>query len=403
MNIACFTDTYLPIKNGVVTIVSSEKKSLEDLGHNVYLFTIKCPGYVEEHNVYRFRSISGSSISTENRLGIINYRKLYKFMDNHKIDIIHNHTEFSLGTAAFHIAKKYNIPIVMTTHTDWEQYYKHYLKIIGHLMPKKMVRKILKNIVKRSDFLVSPSKKIRDYYRRISPKSRFVLIPNAIEGSNFKKNDKKLDRELIRKKFNINKDDIVGLFVGRVSHEKRVDMLVSEVIKAFQQISVGKFIIVGDGVLLEKLKDMVKSSGLEDRFIFTGFVPWEDIYEIYVMADYFSTASLSEIGPVTAIEALFSGKPIVASNDLALSDKLFHEENGYLVNNDSDFYKYIIKTCEDTVEKRQEFSRKSLEISNKFTMDIHARKLILFYEYVVNNYKKSYDESELDSIISSVM
>ncbi len=403
MNIAYFTDTYLPIKNGVVTIVSSEKKSLEDLGHNVYLFTIKCPGYVEEHNVYRFRSISGSSISTENRLGIINYRKLYKFMDNHKIDIIHNHTEFSLGTAAFHIAKKYSIPIVMTTHTDWEQYYKHYLKIIGHLMPKKMVRKILKNIVKRSDCLICPSKKIKDYYKKVSPKSKSVLIVNAIEGSNFKKNDEKLDRELVRKKFNINKDDIVGLFVGRVSHEKRVDMLVSEVIKAFQQTSVGKFIVVGDGALLEKLKDMVKSSGLEDRFIFTGFVPWGDIYEIYVMSDYFSTTSLSEIGPVTAIEALFSGKPIVASNDLALADKLFHEENGYLVKNDDDFYKYIIKICEDTIEKRQGFSQKSLEISNKFTMDIHARKLVLFYEYVVNNYKKSYDENELDNIISSVM
>ncbi len=411
MNIAIFTDTYKPVKNGVVTVVSSEKKSLEKLGHKVFLFTIKYPGYKEEagcreKHVYRFRSISGSLIKTENRLGCVNYRRLFRIIKRHKIDIIHNHTEFTLGTAAFYVARRCGVPAIMTTHTDWEHYYKHYFKAVGHLLSRRMVHQILKRIVSRSAYLLCPSQKIKDYYLKVSPKSKSVLIPNGLEVSDFIKDSSSLNKEAIRKKFGLEQDDIVGIFVGRVSKEKRAALLIDQLIKAFSQMKMknAKFIVVGDGHLLEQSKKIVEENGLEEQFIFTGFVQWEEIYKIYAIADYYATASISEVAPITVLEALFSGLPMVAANDLALSDKVYNNENGYLVEDDSDFHKYIIKISEDSKEQRQAFSKKSLEIAHTFNMDTHVNKLVKFYEYIIEKYKAgvAYNDKELDEIISNI-
>ncbi len=409
MNIAIFSDTYKPIKNGVVTVVASEKRSLEKLGHKVFLFTIKYPGYVdtdEEKYVYRFRSISGSSIGTENRLAVVDYRRVFRIIKRNKIDIIHNHTEFTLGTAAYHAAKRYGIPIVMTTHTDWEHYYRHYFKVVGRLLSRRMVHQILRRIVRKSDYLLCPSQKIKDYYTKVAPKRKSVVIPNGLEVSDFLKEAAHLDKSAIRKSMGLADDDVVGIFVGRVSKEKRASLLVDELIKAFEQIEMKntKFIVVGEGHQLERSKQLVVEHGLEDRFIFTGFVQWEEIYKIYAIADYYATASISEVAPITVLEALFSGLPIVGANDMALSDKLYHNENGYLVKDDNNFHKYIIKICEDSSEQRQAFSQKSLEISDTFTMEAHIKKLLVFYEYMIEKYKSDfpYEEEELNNIINSI-
>lgn len=407
MNIAIFADTYKPIKNGVVTVVDTEKRALEKLGHKVILFTIKCPGYKDdEKNVYRFRSISGASIGTENRLAVVDYRRVFKIIKRNKIDVIHNHTEFTLGTAAYYVAKRYKIPIVMTTHTEWEHYYRHYFKVVGRLLTRRMVHQILRRIVRKSDYLLCPSQKIKDYYERVAPKRKSVVIPNGLEVSDFIKDIGSLDKDAIRKSMGLEKDDIVGMFVGRVSKEKRAALLVDELIKAFKQPNMknAKFIIVGDGHLLEQSKQLVIESGLESQFIFTGFVQWEKIYKIYAVADYYATASISEVAPITVLEALFSGLPIVGANDMALYDKLYHNENGYLVKDDNDFYKYIIKMCENTPQQRQIFAKKSLEVANLFTMDIHVKKLVRFYEYMIEKYKSGlpYEEEELTSIINNI-
>ncbi len=409
MNIAIFSDTYKPIKNGVVTVVASEKRSLEKLGHKVFLFTIEYPGYVdtdEEKRVYRFPSISGSSIGTENRLAVVDYRRVFRIIKRNKIDIIHNHTEFTLGTAAYHAAKRYSIPIIMTTHTDWEHYYRHYFKMVGRLLSRRMVHQILRRIVRKSDYLLCPSQKIKDYYAKVSPKRKSVLIPNGLEVSDFLKEANSLDENVIRQSMGLEKDDVVGIFVGRVSKEKRAALLVDELIKAFKQIEMknAKFIVVGEGHLLEQSKKLVEENGLQDRFIFTGFVQWEEIYKLYSIADYYATASISEVAPITVLEALFSALPMVGSNDMALSDKLYHNENGYLVKDDSEFHKYIIKMCENSSEQRLAFSQKSLEVSNTFTMETHINKLLRFYEYMIEKYKDDlpYDENEINEIIGNI-
>ncbi len=407
MNIAIFSDTYKPIKNGVVTVVDSEKKSLEKLGHKVFLFTIEYPDYTdEEKRVYRFRSISGSSIGTENRLAVVDYRRVFRIIKRNKIDIIHNHTEFTLGTAAYHAAKRYGIPIIMTTHTDWEHYYRHYFKVVGRLLSRRMVHQILRRIVHKSDYLLCPSQKIKDYYEKVSPKRKSVLIPNGLEVSDFLKEANTLDKNAIRQSMGLGKDDVVGVFVGRVSKEKRAAMLVSELIKAFKQMETknAKFIVVGEGHLLEQSKKIVEENGLQEQFIFTGFVQWEQIYKLYAIADYYATASISEVAPITVLEALFSGLPMVGANDEALSDKLYHNENGYLVEDDSEFFKYIIKMCENSAEQRQAFSKKSLEIANTFAMETHIKRLLRFYEYMIEKYREDmpYDEDEINEIISNI-
>lgn len=396
-----FSDCYFPVKNGVVTVIHTEKNILNKKGHNVFVFAPETPGYQDnEKNVFYFKSIP-VGMGTEQRFAFPNMKKIYDIVKNEKIQIIHIHSEFSMKRAALKVAKKFNLPAILTTHTDWENYYKHY-GILKYILPRFFVRKFITDSTKGMRCLISPSKKVQNYYNALAPKAKTIVIPNAMDEQMFKINSSSKDEvENIRIKYKISKDDIVGLFVGRVGDEKRVSFLIENIIKAFKQTKEGKFIVVGDGPMLSHLKEMTNKNDLKDRIIYTGFLPWNEVSAFYSAASYFATASLTEICSMTALEAMVSGKPLVASNDLSLVGKLIHEENGYLVKDDKDFSDYILKIQSDK-NMLKIFSKKSLEIASTFTIEMHEKRLSALYKYVAEHDDKSFDEKEIEKIIDSL-
>ena len=112
MNIGLFSETYYPEINGVATSVYTLKKELEHRGHNVYVFTTTTPGAPEhEHNVFRVPSIPFIFI-TERRVGLFYQPKIAHIIKKLNLDIIHTHTEFSLGIFGRIMAKDLKLPIV---------------------------------------------------------------------------------------------------------------------------------------------------------------------------------------------------------------------------------------------------------------------------------------------------
>ncbi|MBQ9011310.1 MAG: glycosyltransferase, partial [Bacilli bacterium] len=128
MRIGIFTETYTPYISGLVTSVVMLKKSLEKMGHNVYVVTANLESYHYEYDEdEKVLKIPGIPTGIyDSRLTAIYPMKAINKIKSWDLDVIHSQTEFAIGTFARILGKQFNIPVVHTYHTMYEDYV-HYI------------------------------------------------------------------------------------------------------------------------------------------------------------------------------------------------------------------------------------------------------------------------------------
>ena len=386
MNIAIFADAYLPVKNGVVTSISQLRDGLEKKGHKVMIITVEVPNYIEnDNNIYRLPSIK-AGLGTEQpfRLGFFLWGPVIRFLKKKDVDIIHTHSEFTLGLTGKTAAKKLKVPHIHTMHTMWEEY-SHYI-LNGKLLTSGMIRRILKSFMKNAAVIVAPSIKAKNYCRKILPDIPVKVIHNGIDEYKFKSSViRKNEIDSLRREFGIKTTDKLMIFVGRMGREKRVIELFDAIVPVIKSRPDVKMIYVGDG---PQLKDLIKKAAelkMDKDFIFTGFVNWELVYRLYSIANIFVTASLSEVHPMTLIEATMCGLSVVARRDDSNGDMVFNDRNGYLVESESEMTEKLVKMINDN-SMLQNFSHESLLISKNFTAETHVENMERLYKRVIELY-----------------
>lgn len=335
MNIGLFTDTYYPEINGVATSVYTLKNELEQIGHTVYVFTTTTPGSPEfEYNVFRVPSIPFAAI-TERRVGLFYQPKLASLIKKMNLDLIHTHTEFSLGIFGRIMAKELKIPMVHTYHTIYEDY-THYITHFKSLddRAKKFARVFTKVCCNTVEQVIVPTDKVKELLLKYSVHKDISVIPTGV---NIKKFNPDLYSEEqvneLKKQFGIGLDDKVMLYIGRVSKEKNIAEILEALPQYFSTRENIKFVIVGNGPEMEMLKQIVEKNDLQQKVIFTGPQPWDNIGLFYQLGDVFVSASQSETQGLTYIEAMSAGLPVVAKQDKCLENILEEGLNGYSFTN----------------------------------------------------------------------
>ena len=221
MNIGVFTDCYPPTKNGVSTAIVQAVQELEYRGHKVVVFTVACPGATgRDPSVYRFPSLPFNP-QIEIRLGLARQGAIDRIVAREQLDIIHTHTEFSLGWAGKRAARRAGLPAVHTLHTLYPAY-RHYLPL-GRLLPERTIGRLLAWILTGYDVVVCPSEKGRAYVASCVPEMPTAVIGNGVsrEGFNLERVTED-DRDRARAALGIDPAERVVLFVGRLAQEKRV-------------------------------------------------------------------------------------------------------------------------------------------------------------------------------------
>lgn len=405
MNIALFSDSYLPTKSGIVTVVIQLRQILEQMGHHVVIVTVDAgpDGQVEDDTcVLRVPSLH-SPVGDDQYMGFPRRRRVIEFLKKNNIQIIHSHTEFFLGHMANVAGKKLKIPVIATTHTMWEDYYKYYL-MLGKLIPRKVIRKVVQRIYKKFYAFINVSQKAHDYFRKpfILPKIPSAIIPNAIDAKHFagEKATEQQKKEL-KNSLGIGENDRVILYVGRIVSEKRLDELLDVVIRTVNKRADTKMVFVGSGDREEALRNKVKELGLSDKIIFTGFIDWNKLYIYYNIADVFVTVSLSEMHSMTILEALSQGVPVVCRKDTSFSDTVFHGIDGFFALSDKEVDDYLIKILNDS-ELGAKMGKEAFEVSQRFTLDIHGRRTVAFYEEVLKHYPNPVTPEELQLAVDKI-
>lgn len=398
MRIGIFTDGYTPYISGLVTSVVMLKKSLEDLGHTVYIVTANFNDFHYEYNEDE-KIIRVPGIPTgifDSRLTAIYPVQAIQTIKSWNLDVIHSQSEFGIGTFARIIAKQFDIPIVHTYHTMYEDYIHYITK--GHFIgpSKKLVQYLTKFYCDKTiTELIVPTKKAYDLFKQKYRVDRNIhIIPTGIEVERFyKENFKREDISKLKRKLNISSRDKVLTFVGRLGKEKSVDFLIEchkEIVKNNKNT---KLLIIGDGPEASEFSNQVKKFKIEDSVIFTGKIPLEEIPLYYQLSDIFVTASTTETQGLTVIEAMGASLPVVCIDDDSFKIAVIDDLNGYFFKTKKEYVCIINKLLSDPK------LLKRLSNQARISSELHSAKY--FAEKVLNVYNIAISAKSKNSNITN--
>lgn len=387
MRIGIFTDTYPPYINGVSTSIVMLQNALEKKGHEVFIVTVNADKYKFE-NEDKIIRIPGIPIGIfDYRLtGVYPLRAIEKIRKWH-LDVIHSQTEFGVGTFARIIAKQFNIPIVHTYHTMYEDYVHYITKGYFDGASKKIVEYLTKFYCDKTvSELIVPTKKTYDLFSEKYHVDRNVhIIPTGIEVERFYK-EQFTSQELleIKKGLGFEEQEKIMLFVGRMGKEKSVDFLLEcqmDILKKYPNV---KFLLVGDGPELEYLESFASKNKLQNDVLFIGKVPWDMISKYYAIADLFVTASTTETQGLTVIEAMAASIPVIAINDESFNQVVVDGLNGKIFNNKKEYKKVVLELLENE-EKRKKLSKQARISAEKYSAKYFAEQVLDVYRIAIGN------------------
>ena len=403
MRIGLFTDSYPPYINGVSTSVAMLKKALEKKGHTVYVVTVSNNAlkyeYDEDEKIVKVPGIP---------IGIYDYRlsRIYPLtmintMKNWNLDVIHSHTEFGIGILARLVAKQFDIPLVHTYHTLYEDY-THY---ITHGYFDKSSKKIVEYLTKfycdkTATELIVPTNKI---YKLFKEKYEFQknihIVPTGIEVERFyTENVDKSYVQTLRKKLKLQKKDFVILFVGRLASEKNVEFLLNAQRKLIEKHPNIKLLIVGDGPDKEKYEQLAKDLKISQNVIFNGKAAWEEMPFFYHCADVFATASTTETQGLTVIEAMAAGVVPLCIKDEAFLGTVTNELNGLIFENEEEYINQVLMLYKDE-QLRQRYDNQARIQAEHCSSSSYAERVLEVYNRAIMD-KKNEDKFGLISKIS---
>lgn len=390
MRIGLFTDAYLPQISGVTTSIYMLAEGLRSLGHEVYIITTSAANTVEDPYIIRLK---GMPIPKK---GLKSFR-IVPFTSAHikkihalNLDVMHVHTEFSIGSVAVHMRDKYEIPMVFTVHTMYEEYLHYVSKFLNKFFRRPLMhylKKLMKRFIRRSDVTITPTQKVMDLMKSYNIDGHYEIIPTGIQLDKFKRENYEESRILELKKSLGIENDFVYLFLGRISAEKSIDVLLD----AYSQVAKeqkSKFLIIGDGPAMSQLKDKVKKLKIEDRVIFTGFVKWTEVGLYYQLGDVFLNASVTETQGLTYIEALAASMPVIVKYDSCLLEVIDEFNNGLFFRDNKEL-PLLLRQVYEVESLRTKLSENASKSIEKYSQECYSSSALKAYEYAINMKKAS--------------
>lgn len=359
MRIGLFTDQYYPSISGVVTSIKMLYEGLEAMGHKCFIFTSydekfdKNNSEKKTKDVINFKGKPYPFKNLKDYRYTLNRKKCAKIVGLYNLDIIHVHTEYSIAKIAMKSSKMYNIPIVHTLHTLFNDYLQYVSPFFNKYFHKQMLwgLKVLYTgpISKKATIQIVPTVKVlataKDYGFRDN--AIVKIIPTGIELSRFYNTNYTLE-ELDELKKNLKIDGkLIFIYVGRVSEEKNI----KSIVKAYSMLDkkeLHRLLIIGGGPQLDDIKNYVKELNICDNVIFTGFIPWDIVPKYYQLADVFVNASLTETQGLTNVEALASSLPVLVQNDDSIKELIKDNINGIIFNGIDELYGKMKNIIDDS-------------------------------------------------------
>jgi glycosyltransferase involved in cell wall biosynthesis len=377
MNVAIFTNNYLPNPYGVTTSIESFRLQFEKMGHRVYVFAPHSSGFEDKNpNVFRFPSID-LKYKIKFPLPIPYSKDLESKIDELEIDVIHSQHPNLLGDVAMRWATKKKIPLVFTWHTLYDRY-TNYVPLLPNDWAAKWAIGNAVEYSNKCDQVIVPTHSVKKLVQKWGVENNNIIdIPTGVDEINFAGSD----GEKIRKELDISDQEVVIFSASRLAEEKNIIFLLRSVIVALKRNPRAKFVLGGEGYLEEEIREIISDNDLDDRVILPGLILRDDLKDYFDAADIFVYASKSETQGNILSEAMYMGLPSVSVDATGSRDLIFDKKNGLLVgDNRRDFSMAIERLIldKDSREFLGENARK--DALEKYTDKVCAKRMIEIYD-----------------------
>jgi len=297
--------------------------------------------------------------------GIFELMKIFK---KEKPDIVHTHSSMSGKIAAFLKRVKSRI---YTRHCAYDP-----PKLLT-TFPGKQINGFVNNTLSTHIVAVANAAKDNLTDTGVNEKKITVII-NGVEPLAFATEEEKAGT---RKKYGIEKDDIVFGIVARLEAVKGHKYYIEAASEIVKENEKAKFLIIGTGSEEENLKQQAKELGIEDNVIFTGFIT--DVAAVINIMDINVNCSYgTETSSLALSEGMSLKKPAIASIYGGNPYMVTHGENGLLCEKQNSKALYeAMKLLMDNEKMREEMSETAFEhYKNKFTAEKMTKQLEKIYE-----------------------
>lgn len=296
----------------------------------------------------------GNSIWSTKAMNRMVYQTLKKL--NIQPDIIYGHF-WESAYAGYKFAKEQNIPLIAVAGED-------YITLHNYIGPKNT--KALRNYVSGA-ICVSSKSKEESINAGFATESQCIVIPNAINPNLFHK----LNKDELRKKHNIAKDDFVVAFVGQFTERKGI-LRIAEALNRIGDDKIKAFFI-GSGPQQPEYKGTIVS----------GRIDHDLLPEYLNCADVFVLPTQSEGCCNAMIEAMACGLPVISS-DRSFNWDVLNNENAILIDPDNiEEITISIKKIYEDVDLRERLSSNALTTASELTLPKRATKIINYIKNVI--------------------
>lgn len=359
MKIGFFTETYYPTPDGVSHYLRDIKKELENAGHEVFIFSLS--GDKSEPNVH----ISPSApmlVYPQYRWPLIPIPLfLYQKLKSFPLDIVHIHSSFYMGSVGYTVARRKNIPVVATFHTDF-------------IRMKESIKLPFKNelfnlswrynvyLYKRCDLVTAPSPSAVEFLKENG-------IPKAVELPLFVHTDKFKPSKSRENKF-------VVQYIGRITKDKGIYNIL-DVANEFPRNNGVKFVISGTGPEEDKIRKAITRMDLDDLVEMTGYIGEPEKMSALSNASLFLHPSETDTFGIAVLEAMSCGKPALVSNKFPLLDN-DSSDNGMIgvdFSKPSDVAERIRELKADNREHLKLCGKARKYVSENYNSAMHAELL----------------------------
>ena len=379
MRIGLFSDMYTPEICGPTSVVRGLKEELEQLGHEVYVYVPQYPEHhEEEERVYRFRAQPFLFYKTSQFALPYNREAARSFQ---QLDVIHSHTPFSLGSVAIAASYRHHLPHLHTFH-GYLTGYRHYLPRPIR-PPAKVVEGFSALFCNRCTIVLTPSSPMKEELLRYGVHRPIHVLPFGVNLAAFGQEPVWEPRVALRM------PDTALLFLcsGRLAQEKNLSFLLRAFAEIRKELPQAILVLTGDGPAREILQQQAKQLALEEAVLFTGFLDYAELIDLYKATDLFLFASKTETQGLVLVEAMAGGTPVVAIGKLGVLDIVKDDANGIFVPEDAKEY---ARATLDLLEDRTRYERLragALETAQILSTRNCTQRLLELYEACLSSNK----------------
>lgn len=332
MKIAMFADSFRPTVDGAVIAMETVAGGLEKRGHEVVMLAPdveprpNVPWKVHYLPSRAFKSYPGyrTAIAPSDML---------EFLRGERVDFIHSHGLAAMAILSLTAARALKIPHVLTFHTMANEAVKYYSPLpIRYDIMSGLIWIYLRNLLRRPEVVITPTKPVKEELLENGVVMKACeVVPTGVDCTRF--SPEKYDKAFLDK-FGLGGKRVL-LHVGRLSLEKRMDIVLAAMARLSAEERDLRLLVVGKGPAEELYKKMTTKLGISDRVVFAGFLPDAELPVAYASCEALVIASTFETQGLVVLESLASGTPVIGMKFRAIPEFVQEGKNGCLFEEDS--------------------------------------------------------------------